>query len=166
MKILGLLFIVMCGSYAGVCATAVLRKNEAMCRMVRTFLDELAILMRCTCSALPELMEELCLRESFSELGFIKITCSELSKGTPFPKAWSIALKMDKHLTAELSQLLMDLGGGLGTSDIEGQLMNIERAVEQLRLIHEKALEKYRTKGRLYRCLGVLGGMSAALLLC
>ena len=36
----------------------------------------------------------------------------------------------------------------------------------ELEVIYEKALEQYRTKGKLYRCLGVLGGMSAALLLC
>ncbi len=166
MKLLGLLILVVCGAYAGNAASSQLKRREALCRSVQCFLDELAVLMRCTCSPLYELMSVLNEKECFSSLTFLGTASALLRNGKPFPVAWKEGVENDKSLPSDLTELLLTLSDSLGASDLEGQLVSIERTTTRLRFIQENALESYRTKGRLYRSLGVLGGISAALLLC
>lgn len=166
MKPLGLLILVLCGTLAGNAASGQLKRREALCRCTGLFLDELLIAMRCTCAPLGELLSELSAKECFSSLVYLSKAHELIRRGKPFPQAWREGVSGDKSLQAELKELLLTLTDSLGASDLEGQFVSFQRTEAQLCCIQEKALESYRTKGRLYRCLGVLGGISAALLLC
>ncbi|MBQ8725133.1 MAG: stage III sporulation protein AB [Oscillospiraceae bacterium] len=166
LKAAGLLCIIVCGAGLGAAASLTLRRRIVVCIALRYFLQELGIMMRCTGDTLSALISGLAHSESCAALPFLAETEKQLEEGVPFPEAWKGSVSKAAGITSEMKELLLSLGECLGTSDLAGQLMNLERAGQQLDVIYEKALEQHRTKGKLYRCLGVLGGMSAALLLC
>lgn len=166
LKLLGIFLVIICGAGLGARASGRLKKNAELCVCVRTFLSELGILMRYSGDTLFTLFSMLHERQSIHELVFLNVLLNEMSGGTDFPCAWRKAVSGDKMLTPELSGLLLSLGECLGTSDIDGQLMSLERAQEELSAIYEGVLSQYRRKGRLYRSIGLLGGITAALLLC
>lgn len=166
LKFIGLLMIIISGAGLGARASVSLKKNAEICVSVRTFLSELGILMKYSGDTLFSLFTELYERQSVQQLVFLNVLLSELTSGTDFPSAWRKAIYSDKKLSAELSEILLSFGESLGTSGVEGQIMSIERTQAELSAIYENALEQHRRKGRLYRSIGLLGGIAAALLLC
>lgn len=166
LKFIGLLMIIISGAALGARASAALKKNAELCISVRTFLSELGILMKYSGDTLFTLFTELYERQSVKKLLFLDILLGELVTGKEFPCAWRNAISADKTLTAELSGILLSLGDCLGTSGIEGQLMSLERTQAELEAVYEDAINLYRIKGKLYRSMGLLGGITAALLLC
>ncbi len=165
-KMIGIICIIVCGAGIGAHASGNLKKQAELCVSVHTFLSELEILMRYSGDTLFSLISELSERKRIQELTFLMHAAENMSDGMPFLCAWEKALSEDKILSCELAELLMTLGESLGTSDIDGQIMCIERAEEELSEIYENALSQSRRKGKLYRSIGLLGGMTAALLLC
>lgn len=165
-KLLGIIFIIICGAGIGAKASGDLKKRSDMCLYVKTFLSELSILMKYSGDTLFNLISELSKRESICRLTFLSDVINSMLEGMTFPCSWKNSISNDKNLYSELKELLFTLGESLGTSDIDGQLVSIERAEEELSLIYENTLSLYRKKGKLYRSIGVLGGMTAALLLC
>lgn len=165
-KFIGLICIIICGAGIGARASSNLKKQVELCISVRTFLSELVILMRYRGDTLFTLISELCERRSMNELTFLICVTENMSVGMSFQCAWQKALSDDKLLSEELHVLLGTLGESLGTSDIDGQIMCIERAEEELSVVYENVLDQSRRKGKLYRSIGLLGGITAALLLC
>lgn len=164
-KLIGIICIVVCGAGIGARVSGNLKKQVELCVSVRTFLSELGILMRYRGDTLFELISELTERQRVQELTFLARVMECMSNGMSFPFAWQKALSEDKLLSCELVELLLSFGDSLGTSDIDGQLMCIERAEGELSVIYENALNQCHKKGKLYRSIGLLGGMTAALLL-
>lgn len=62
-------------------------------------------------------------------------------------------------------ELLFSFGSQLGATDLEGQLSHIELCRTLLSKQLSDAEEELKQKGRLYRTLGVFGGVSAAIML-
>ena len=62
-------------------------------------------------------------------------------------------------------ELLSEFGSMLGTTDVEGQLKHLEMygSIFQKRLKDSQA--EFRDKSRIYRALGLFGGISAALII-
>lgn len=166
LKLIGLLCIVMCGAAAGIEASSRLKGRAEYCRKTSMLLRETASIMRFSCEPLPELINELAYRSGFMQLGFIQTVAGCMEEGVFFPDAWQRGIDEDGKITPELRVILEPLGESLGASDIEGQLMTLGRTEEQLQELYRMTQEQYTRKGRLYRCLGILGGMSAALLIC
>ena len=61
-------------------------------------------------------------------------------------------------------ELLLDLGKGLGISDLEGQLSHLKLNSELTKLRLEEARECKVKKGKLYQMLGLSLGITTALL--
>lgn len=166
LKFSGLLLIILCGAGLGAGASVNLKRNTEICVCMRTFLSELGILIKYSGDTLFCLFNEIYNRQSMQKLEFLSALLDEMSGGTDFPAAWIKAVSSDKKLPPVLSELLLSLGESLGTSGTEGQLMSLERTQEELSAIYESLLEEYRRKGKLYRSIGLMGGITAALLLC
>lgn len=66
---------------------------------------------------------------------------------------------------AEESELLLSLGRSLGTSDISGQLSLIGLHAEKLDALRRSADEEAAGKGKLFRSVGALCGIGAAVLI-
>lgn len=92
----------------------------------------------------------------------------ERRKGGSFHRIWEESIK--RHLkdirlpTRELDRL-KSLGLELGSADLKLQLRTMELYLEQLTRTLEETREEMRTRVRLCRCLGVMGGMFVAVLL-
>ncbi|MDK2798707.1 MAG: stage sporulation protein [Clostridiales bacterium] len=87
--------------------------------------------------------------------------------GITAQEAWSISVhqtREEMHLEKEDREILISFGNSLGCSDREQQLKNIHLACSKLAL-EEKKAEKLREKNeKLYKNLGVLGGILVALI--
>ena len=145
-------------------ASASLKRQVTYCNALRLFLEELGVLMRWNGDTLPVLIEILAERQTYAPLSFLKRIRLEMH--TSFSEAWRAAVEKEQKLPEDLYSLLLSMGESLGTSDLEGQLSTLGQYLAQLEQIYQAAWAAYRTKGKLFRSMGLLGGMSAALLLC
>ena len=86
----------------------------------------------------------------------------------PFTAFWDnslSALPKKYGLNNSDKELLSEFGSLLGTTDVEGQLKHLELygSIFQKRLKDSQA--EFRDKSRIYRALGLFGGISAALII-
>ena len=85
-----------------------------------------------------------------------------LEQGSRFPEAWQGAVKRwggpDQAFLAEFCR-------GLGATGLEGQLSHFQLYRELARTRLEEARRDQEKKGKLYRQLGVFGGLALALVL-
>ena len=86
----------------------------------------------------------------------------------PFADFWNSEIeKIPKKAGINNSdkELLSEFGSMLGTTDVEGQLKHLEMygSIFQKRLQDSQA--EFRDKSRIYRALGLFGGISAALII-
>jgi stage III sporulation protein AB len=83
-------------------------------------------------------------------------------------EAWRTALSeagAALHLDQEDLEILARLGDQLGSSDREGQRRYIHLTLQQLAVQEEKAQALRQKYERMYKSLGVLGGLALAILL-
>ena len=114
------------------------------------------------------LMRELQKRQAVKELSFLSRCDTLCRQGIAFPIAWRESVQESgktMSLLAEDNELLLQMGELLGSTSLQGQIDQLERLKEQFHLQRERALEKYQTSGRLYRSLGILGGLAVVILL-
>ncbi len=98
----------------------------------------------------------------------LEFMSAEQNREIPFDTSWEQAVgNLPKTYALDNSdkELLISFGTKLGKTDVEGQLSHIElyRAMWQKRL--SLAGEAAAQKSRLYKTLGLFGGVSAALLI-
>lgn len=98
----------------------------------------------------------------------LEFFCVEQNPEIPFDIRWERAVNnipRSRALNNSDKELLISFGTKLGKTDVEGQLSHIElyRAMlqKQLSLAEEAAAQK----SRLFKTLGLFGGVSAALLI-
>lgn len=91
-----------------------------------------------------------------------------MEHGESFAYAWNAAsdktgtmYKLDKDDV----QIIKRLGQGMGVSDTQGQLSHLELYSQLMEDRLLKARENARTKTKMYRLLGFLGGLACAVLL-
>ena len=97
-----------------------------------------------------------------SQMELLDFCASKLAAGVPFPSAWR---QSAERFGGEDTQFLLDFGKGLGSTDLEGQLAHLQlyRKLAESRL--KEARANRDQKGKLYRQLGVYGGIALALVL-
>jgi stage III sporulation protein AB len=90
------------------------------------------------------------------------------SMGTTADEAWKSAvndLYSRLALKKEDKAILISFGSMLGNSDLDGQISNIRLTTSQLKLQELKAEEIKKKNERMYRSLGVLGGLALIIIL-
>lgn len=100
-------------------------------------------------------------------------SCGELfhveeTASRPFEAAWRecvLAFPKKYRLTARDVSLLEELGSGLGTTDVEGQLAHVGYCRALLERQLGEAREDVARKSKLYKTLGLFIGVSAALMI-
>lgn len=99
---------------------------------------------------------------------YLEYCSNRILNGESFPKAWQntfLKASRDIDLTSEQKDLIINFGLGLGSSDVEGQLLHCDYYLEQLKPHLTKAREDKKTKGKLYGILGTCLGCVLALLM-
>ena len=112
------------------------------------------------------LVSALAAQHRFSGLPFLKESARLMLKGQEFSSGWREALKAHEGILGkEEAAILASLGDVLGQSDLDSQLAAIDLARVQLEQRIEGARKKVMAQGSLYRSIGALGGVAAAIIL-
>ena len=113
------------------------------------------------------LINRLASSESFIELTFIKRCNEKLETNKNFPEVWKLSLdesKSELALTKEDYEPLKQLSEIIGAYDVEAQTSGITLLENIIKLSIADAVEQNKTTGKLYRSLGILAGIAAAIL--
>ena len=141
-------------------------------RIVEGFLvdiRQMSILMRYRMVPVRELIQKL----EGSVLGaFWGALLAEMERARPLADAWRIALgKMREgggdffYMADAEARVIGDFGASLGTSDLAAQKANMEMALERLQAQAEALGRESAQKGKIFRSLGMLGGLAAAIVI-
>ncbi len=103
------------------------------------------------------------------ELPFLLLCAEKCAAGADWGLAWKSAVLEDaarEGFSKKDVSLLLNFGAGFGTSDTQGQLSHFSLYSELAAQALKSAKEERDRKSKLYRMLGVSGGVAAAILLC
>lgn len=162
-KLLGLLLVVCTGSMLGLQKAKQFQNQAAWLAALEGFLRSMQTEIRYLAPPLEQLLSQLYAQPAYQSLTFLSGTASYLGQ-MPFGQAWSRAVR-EACSHREAKQVLLQLGGELGNSDIDGQLAAIGLAEERIHMLLESARQQSREKGKLCTVMGTLLGTLAAILL-
>ena len=154
-------------------ATGLLFSNRLSTRVnsletLVSFFTSLLNQMRYSAAPLYDLLKLLSSQPEHHTLFFPR-RCIELcEEGMLLPDALKKAIKESQkqlQLQDDDVELLIHFGESLGTTDIEGQLSSILLYQNLLSEHLKQAYEQKQTNGKLYRRLGLLGGIGLSLFL-
>lgn len=106
-----------------------------------------------------------------SETGIIFLKTVEILKenrNLSASQAWELAVWQNIKRTAldrEDEEILITFGKMLGSTDLDGQIKNIRLTLQQLKNQEIKAEEKRSKNEKMYRSLGILGGIAVVIVL-
>lgn len=162
---IGCLLIVLTGTAVGYLQSKKLTARTLFFEEYQRFLSELTLQIRYDSSSLERILEKF---SGYQRLApAIKVCCKRMRAGDSFFDAWNNGigkLPKDNGLLKGDMELLLDLGKGLGISDLEGQLSHLKLNDELTKLRLEEARECKAKKGKLYQMLGLCLGITTALL--
>lgn len=164
---IGGLLMVVAGAGMGVYASHCLRRRVVFLEMCGRLLQTLWQEMSYTALPMPALWQRLAQNESFAMFSLVQDVAKELPY-TTFAAAFSSAVKQAEEegaLLPPVRQLLLEFGEGCGHTDLTGQQAHMEYYRAMLSAQEEAARCVWKEKGRMYRVLGVAGGVALMLLL-
>ena len=123
--------------------------------------------MSYTARPMPELWRRLAQHECFATFSLVGEVTAALAR-EPFVSAFAAAVKQAQEegaLLPSAGRLLLEFGEGCGRTDLVGQQAHVEYYRTLLSAEEEEARRLWQEKGRMYRVLGLTGGVALALLL-
>ena len=161
LKIFGALLIASSGLMLG-CSLSRKLKNR------RDFLAKFAVFLNTLATGLRYSADDIFTLVSLSAGDFTPLHIARQERTLPFEQVWGKKLASfarQYSLSGQDVGLLREFGEKLGKTDLEGQLKHIElyKTLFAKQLLQvEEAIAK---KARLYKTLGLFGGVSAALMM-
>lgn len=158
LKILAALLLTAAGLGTGACFAHRLAVRRSFLATFCTFLQQLATALRYCGGRIDTLIN------SSGEL----FSFSDCDEEMPFAERWQRQIRdfpQKWRLTPQDMQLLDDFGARLGATDADGQLAHIAHYRDIFSARLEEARQASAQKSKLYKTLGLFGGVSAALLL-
>lgn len=135
---------------------------EAMLAM----LEEMSLQIRYRALSVYELIESLDRNPTLERLQFIKGVRTELEQTRNFQLAWETGVQnAQTSLNEGDKEILRAIGLRLGTSDIDGQLSNIELHSQLVKSRLNDAKEEQTKKGKMYRSLAPLIALGVSILI-
>ena len=138
-------------------------------------LGDIMLLINIICSRLrhsrlpvTDLLRVLDENQGLSRLGFIKTCREKVCFGEPFPDAWRESVRAETELCRLLAgsaEHLESFGADIGSTDLESQLSGCEYYTGIFGRELELQREKSRKYSGLFPPLGMLIGISAAILI-
>ena len=147
-KIIGIVLVVMSASLVGNGFAMRLFKRAELLRSAESLCREVGENIRFSGSPLKEIIAVSA--EMHNELQFLT-DFPNIEPGFPFAKKDATAIR--------------EFFAGLGVSDLAGQQKHCEAYARRLARLQDEAEGEYKSKSRLYRVLGVFGGICAAVVL-
>ena len=164
-KIFLLILIITSSSYLGILFSKKYANREKEIKQMKTALNMFATKIKYTYEPIPSLFMEIA-NKIGGNIGNIFSLSATIMKETSAGEAWEKALEEVKHnLSKEDIIVLKNLSKLLGQTDIEGQISQIEVVNQFLATQLENANEERRKNEKMYRTLGIVTGLTIAIIL-
>lgn len=163
-KFIGAFVIIISASYIGFAKSAVLRKRMNNLLEFKTALNLLANEINFAKNPIDKALANIAEVSALSEL-FIYI--SDRTDELGIKNAWKCGIEKfaDKlYLHDDDKAVILILANELGMSDTESQIKNVDYVKTLVHKQYECAEHEYNTSAKMYRSLGILGGLFTAVL--
>ena len=163
-RIAGAVCLFACGCLLGCWRAARLKRRVTSLEEMRGFFEKMCVSIEY--AALP--MEEI-MRDAARSGGPVVFSdcLSRLEGGEPFPEAFAASLRQyaaELALTPEVAGILIRTAERLGRTDAKGQAALLRLGLCELEPGLASASEDARRRGKLFRSLGLLGGLLGVVL--
>lgn len=162
-KVLAVSMILLSGAFCGIEYSEKLKKRVAFCTEAEKMMRLSEIMIRSCGTDVYELVGRL-KAEGYSNLIFLDKLSEEYSADEGFRESWRTAVMSLRNTGEEEKRALVEFGNFLGSTDISGQLSGIALQSELMHGIYERRQADYQKKGRLYRSLGILAGLTVGII--
>lgn len=168
LKIFAMLFIAAGFSLAGVWVASLQERRVAVTGEIMLMINIVESQLRYSHLPVADLLRVLCENTALSGLGFIKNCRERVCFGEPFPDAWRNSIETETELCRLLpvtSSYLASFGAEVGSTDLESQLSGCEYYKQIFATELELQREKSQKHKKLFPPLGLLLGISAAIII-
>ena len=104
------------------------------------------------------------LAADYPDLKFLADCRDSLAQGEPFAQSFQKAAEASGELCGKYREILLPLSRELGSTDLESQLAALSYAALRMQQLAQTEHERSQSHGKLYRTLGILGGIAAAII--
>lgn len=161
-KITGGIMLVVCGALAGLYAAGRFRDRVKLCEQYLIFLNRAKTALGYTAPGVRELLEP---DIDAPQLSPVMRDAAELmDDGMEFRDAWISAVGINVQDSSD-RELICRFGESFGTSNISGELNKLSLHMELVKEHLDMMKEELKTKRKLYRIVGMFGGVLTAVLL-
>lgn len=168
MHLIAALLALCIGGFIGITKSKLLRSRVTELEEIMVMLEKIQTYLQYERLPTGDILQRLAKSESLSHLVFLPDCAARMQEAVPFPVLWKQCVERHASfmsLTADDRQTLHMLGSVLGGSDAKSQLNGFALLDELTRQALTQAQESLSQKGKLYRSLGILGGVGIAILL-
>lgn len=164
-KIILLIFIVAASTILGILLSKKYSNREKELKEMKSALNIFATKIKFTYEPIPNLFLEIS-NKIGGNIGQIFARASSRMKDESASDAWTNALsEVKSNLLEEDIVILKNLGRLLGQTDVEGQLSEIEVVMQFLDTQLENARQEKIKNEKMYRTLGIVTGLTIAIIL-
>ncbi len=170
LKVIGSAMVVLSSGLLGYLYAIDCKKRPQELRALQGLLQMFETEITYASSTLVEAFEKISGNSRYSAAALFK-SASEILKNDSSVgarEAWERAVKSNARqmgLDSEDENILFSFGKMLGSSDLEGQVKNIRLLINQLKIQEARAEEKRKQNERMYKTLGLLGGLAIVIVL-
>lgn len=169
-KIAGSLMVIVSCAFLGLVLSNDCKRRPQQLRELQSLLQMFENQITYLSDVIPEAFERISRVGSSETRIFFSETVEILKKegAISASQAWEQAVRQNikkTSLNLEDEEIIAAFGRMLGSSDLEGQVKNIRLTLGQLKLQEEKAEESRRNNEKMYRSLGILGGIAVVIVL-
>lgn len=165
LKIILLISIIVASTLLGILFSKKYSNREKELKEMKSALNIFATKIKFTYEPIPNVFLEIA-NKIEGNVGQIFARASNRMKEENAGEAWSNAFTdVPNNLTKEDITILSNLGRLLGQTDVEGQISEIEVVVQFLDTQLEQAKQEKVKNEKMYRTLGIVGGLTIAIIL-
>lgn len=162
-RAISVVLIILCGAFCGLNSSEKLRKITEICREIEKMLRICEFSIKSCEADVYGIVSRL--REAdFCMLPFLSELPESYEQCRDFHGKWRSSVLKCRYFALEEEALLIEIGETLGTSDTEGQLKALAFYRERANALYEQRNAEYMAKGRLYRSLGLLAGLTVGII--
>ncbi|MBQ6250545.1 stage III sporulation protein AB [Ruminococcus sp.] len=164
LRFIAVILIVLCGAFCGALNAEKLKHRVQLCCEAEKLMRLSETMIRTGGSDIYSIVKKL-KAEKAKYIAFISKLPDSFSADCSIREKWRELLLRDTSVPEEESAVLLEFGSVLGTTDVQGQLSSIDALLVRIEELREQRRQEYLQKGRLYRSLGVMAGVSVGIIL-
>lgn len=166
LKLIGLFLISVTGGLVGIKASLQLKSRVDFLEKYITLMHETKTRIRLSACDIRELFKN---DSSFEPIDFLTAEFTRnLKKNSTAKIAWETAVDSafkKYRLSKTDKELISEFGADFGQNDIDGEINHIDLHIALVENRLEKARAELSQKGKLYRTLGIFGGITVSLII-